>query len=77
MEISQSVMTSPPNTLVSLRMKQWQWRCQLINSAFVRKPMDNFVLLLSLFNCSQTHHPASQLYTPKMHEAFLQDVHYK
>ena len=24
-----------------------------------------------------TNHPASQLYTPKMHIAFWQDVHYK
>ena len=77
MEISQPIMTSTPNTLVSLRMKQLQWRCHLINTVFVRKPMDNFVISLPLFNCSQTCHPASQPYIPKLHVAFLQDAHYQ
>ena len=77
MEISQPVMTSVPNTLVSHRMKQWQWKYHLINSVFVRKPMDNFAISLPLFNCWQTHHPVSQLYMPKMHLAFLPDVHCK
>ena len=65
MKISQPIMTSIPNTLVSHKMKQWQWKYHLINSAFVRKPMDNFVISLPLFNCLQSHLPASQLYTPK------------
>ena len=77
METSQHDMTSTLNTLASLRMKQWQWRCHLINYVLVRKPMDNFVMSLPLFNHSGTQHPASQLYTPRMHVAFWQDVHYK
>ena len=68
---------SSEDTLHFYRMKQWQWRCHLNNSVLVRKPMDNFVISLPLFNHLQTHHPASQLYTPRMHVAFHQDVHYK
>ena len=70
METSQHDMTSTLNILASLRMKQWQWRCHLISSVFVWKPMDNFVMSLPLFNHLQIYHPASQLYTPGMHAAF-------
>ena len=70
METSQHDMTSTLNTLASLKMKQWQRRCHLINSVLVRKAMDNFVMSLPLFNPSQIHHPASQLNTPRMHAAF-------
>ena len=48
-----------------------------MNLAFVRKPVDNFVISLPLFNHLQTCHPVSQPYTPKMQLAFLPDVHYK
>ena len=65
METSQHDMSSTLKILVSLRMKQWQWRCHLINSVFVRKPMDNFLMSLPLFNHLQTHHPVSQLYKTK------------
>ena len=50
METSQHNMTSTLNTLASLRIKQWQWGCHLINSVLVRKPMDIFVRSLPLFN---------------------------
>ena len=40
METLQHIMTSTLNTLVSLGIKQWQWRCHLINLVFVRKQMD-------------------------------------
>ena len=76
-ETSQHDVTSTLNTLASLRVKQWQWRCHLINSVLVKKPMDKFVMLLPLFNHSKIHHPASQLYTPRTHIAFQQHVHYK
>ena len=33
--------------------------------------MDNFVMLLPLFNHLQIHHPASQLYTPRTHFSIL------
>ena len=57
METLQHNMTSTLNTLASLRMKQWQWRCHLINLVLVRKPMDNFVMSLPLFNHLWFHHP--------------------
>ena len=68
-------MTSTLNTLVSLMIQQWQWRCYLINSVFVRKPRDNFVMSLPHFNHSQIHHLALQVYTPRTHIVFQPDVH--
>ena len=59
METSQHNMISTLNTLALLKMKQWQWRCHLNNSVFVRKPMDNFLMSLPLSTtCKSTilHH---------------------
>ena len=55
METSQHDMTSTLNTLALLKMKPWQWRCHFNNSVLVRKPMDNFVMSLPLFNHLQIH----------------------
>ena len=68
METSQHVMTSILNTLISLRMKQWWLRCHLINSVFVRKPMDNFVMSLPLFSpLSNLPFCITALYTKNTH----------
>ena len=77
MKTSQHNMTSTLSTLAYLRMKQWQWKCHPNNSVLLRKSMDNFVMSLPLFNPLQSHHPASQLYTPRTHVAFQPDAHYR
>ena len=58
-------------------MKQWQWNSHLINSEFVRKPMDNFLISLPLFNFFQTQPLVSQHCTPRMQLVLLHDAHSK
>ena len=62
-------MTSIPNTLVSHRIKQWQWKYHLINSAFFRKPMDNFVISLPPFS---TAHEPTMLHHSIIHQKCMQ-----
>ena len=47
------------------------------SSAYVKKLMDNFAILIHLFNCLPTLHLALQPYTPRMQPALPLDAHYK
>ena len=49
METSQHDMTSTLNTMGSLRMKQWQWRCHLINSSTYQEANEQFCNVITPF----------------------------
>ena len=58
-------------------MKPWQWKFHNTSSAYVKKLMDSFAILMLLFNHLPTLHLASQPYMPKMHPALPLDAHHK
>ena len=76
-EISQHDMMSIPNIFESHRMKLWQWKFHNTSSAYVKKLMDSFAILIHLFNCLPTLHLASQPYMPRTQPALPLDAHYK
>ena len=77
MEISQHNMMSIVFILESHRTNLWQQKFHNTSSAYVKKLMDNFAILLHLCNCLPTLHLASQPYMPKKQPASPLDALYK
>ena len=77
MEISQCNTMSILNILESPRMKLWQWTFHNTSSAYVKRVMDNFAILMHLFNHLPTLHLASLPYTPRTQLVLPLDAHYK
>ena len=76
-EISQHNMMSIVIILESHRTKLWQWKFHNTSSAYVKKLMDNFAILMQLCNHLLTLHLASQPYMPQMQPVPPLDALYK